>query len=181
MSKTYQVAYTWVYADDIEPDDPDLYERNASNKDKIDLVIENDPVVSGDPKTYYETAPYRYLDDTIEAVTTTSNNSRISINNFETADWPENAICALFYIRDVTSTTETDAITVDTPQWRRATINSGNTDYSSLKRNYSDSVFYINAYPTTSPILTPPIQNETPGLTANGPQIRALRMIASAE
>lgn len=180
-NKTYQIAYTWVYADDIEPDDPDLYEKNTSNKDKIDLVIENDPVVSGNPKTYYETAPYKYTDYTTGTVATTSNNSRIRVTSFATADWPENAICALFYIRDVTSSTQTDAISVDTPQWRRATINSGTTNQTTLKRNYSDTYFYINAYPTTAPILTPPIQNETPGLTANGPQISALRMIASAE
>jgi len=186
-NKKYQVAYTWVYADDVERDDGDIYDTDSAGLDKIDRVIANDPVVSGNPKTYYETAPYKYGNAAENAAEIESANSRLQLTDFKDAEWPENAICALFYIRDVTNGsdgdgTDTGKIGTDTPQWRRATLSDGaSSTMTSLKRNYAKTNFYINSYPTTAPILTPPIQNETPGLTANGPQVRALRMIANTD
>ena len=181
-TRKYQVAYTWVYADDVERDDGDIYDTDSAGLDKIDRVIANDPVVSGNPKTYYETAPYKYGNPSDNLASTVSANSRLQLTDFKDAEWPENAICALFYIRDVTSGTETALIGTDTPQWRRATLSDGaSSTMTSLKRNYAKTNFYINSYPINAPILTPPIQNETPGLTANGPQVRALRMIANTD
>lgn len=168
-NKKYEITYTWVSVKDRDPDGNGVDGTLAT-------LLDKDDISAGYIDNIYETQHYLPLSGILPDVTTSTATSRVRINKLPKEVWPNWAVGAVFYIKDVT-------VGVTNSSLRMADITVSRGGVAAVVTTHvlptdTGDYYYIDTYPNTAPFFAPPAQNETPGLCPASPQVSALRVIA---